>query len=164
MNNKQKYSNVEMDLQTMRLTQMGAKIKTQSSKSCYIEFDVDNIFVSYFYSMNRHGKYFLSRVLPYPLSIDEFKNENDLIDLIKQDIEQFKNASHSHNIDQFIFSNQLQIENIKMLEDLFLFYNVDKKNLDEITRKIKELQDFIVKSVDEEKRVYEKNDPTHLNI
>lgn len=164
MNNKQKFNNIEMDLQAMKLTQMGAKIKMQNSKSCYIEFDLDNIFVSYFYSMNKHGKYFLSRVLPYPISIEEFNNENNMLQLIKEDVERFENGVKSHNIDQFIFSNHLQIENIKMLEDLFLFYNIDKSNLDSITKKIKELQEIIIKSVNEEKRVYEKKDPTHLKI
>lgn len=160
---RDRFANAQMDAQLMVLKQMGANIKVFTSKACYVEFETGDIIVSYFYNANKHDKYFLSRIRPYPESIlDGFDDENDVINMIAEDIKQFKNAMHSHNIDEFICTNKMQVENITLLEELFLYYNVKKEDLDKICDKVKELQDLIRSCANEENRVYTDKNPQNI--
>lgn len=157
-----KYINAEASQHDMKLIQLGAKVEQINSKMCYVKFDVEGVELVYVYNINKKGKYFLERVKPYPLPIKEYEKESDIIDIIKIDLEQFKNAVHSRNINAFISINSELNKTIKQFEDLFLYYNVPKIETQIILDKIKEIQDEIKKTKDSSERLYFKKDPDNL--
>ncbi len=146
----------------MKLIQMGAKVEQINSKMCYIKFYIDEIEVSYVYSINKRNKFFLERIKPYPLPIKDFEKEEDAIELIEIDIKQFQNASKSRNIDQFIHINSGLNKTIKQFEDLFLYYNVPHIETEIIMAKITEIQQEIHKTKENSKRVFFEKEPENL--
>lgn len=152
----------EVTLQTMKLQQMGAKVHVISSKMCYVKFDLSGFQVEYAYNINKHGNYFLERIAPYPLPLREFDREDAVIDIIEIDLEQFKNAIKSHNIDSFININRKLTQTIKRFEDLFLYYNVPAEENDIIFKKLSEIDEEIEKTKASSKRIYFRKDPDNL--
>ncbi len=136
---RNKYINAEIMQQSMKLKQMGADVTVINSKLCYISFDVSGFKVSYVYNVNKKNRYFLERIKPYPLPLREFESEDDVIEIINIDLDQFKNAIKSHNIDQFIaLARKLDLVFHKF-EDLFLYYNLPE---DETKRLFNEILTF----------------------
>lgn len=133
----------ELNYQLFELTQLGAKITILPNKTCYIKFNLKNIVISYVYIATKHDKYFLTRIKPYSMPMDEVDSEHQLIAIIIQDIQLFENAIKSSNIKNFLKINNQNFKNSKLLENLFLHYNVDKKTLDEINSKLLEIEDII---------------------
>lgn len=152
----------ELTIQTMKLRQMGAKIKTINSKMCYVKFDLSGFEVAYVYNINKDGHYFLERIKPYPLAIKEFYDEEQVIEIIEIDLEQFKNAIKSHNIQSFIDINRKLHQSIKKFEDLFLYYNVSPEKCDQIVAMMDHLDEVIATSKSESERLYFRKDPEHL--
>ena len=83
----------------MKLLQLGAKVQQIDSKMCYVEFSIEGYKLEYVYNINNKNEYFLERIKPYPLPLKIFKSEKDVIDIIKIDMEQYRNAIQSKNID-----------------------------------------------------------------
>lgn len=157
-----KYMNSEASQHEMKLIQMGAKVKFVNSKMCYVKFCIDDIEVAYVYNINKHNKYFLERVKPYPIPAKEFDYEEDVINVITTDIKQFKNANNSHNIHEFIKINKELNHTIKEFEDLFLYYNVPSEEIDIILTKIREIHQEIIKTQQQSERVFFEKDPETL--
>lgn len=157
-----RYVASEASQHDMKLTQLGATVKQVTSKMCYVKFELENFELVYVYNLNKKGKYFLERVKPYPLPIKEYNSESDVIDIIKIDMEQFKNATNSRNIDEFISINSELHNTIKQFEDLFLYYNVPKSEADMILEKITEIQDEIKKTKETSTRLYFRKDPENI--
>ncbi len=157
-----KYINVEAMQHSMKLIQMGAKVNQVNSKMCYVIFEVGDIELEYVYNINGKGQYFLERIKPYPLPLKAYEKEEDLIDIIEIDVEQFKNAVKSHNIDEFILINTKLNETIKKFEDLFLYYNVAEIEAKKIVSKINEIQDMIKETKEESSRVYFRKEPDNI--
>ncbi len=157
-----KYINSEATQHEMKLVQMGAEVEQINSKTCYVKFKVDNIVVSYVYNLNKKSKYFLERIKPYPLPLEEFEDEDDLIEMIKLDMRQFQNAAKSKNIDIFIKINIELNKTIMEFEDLFLYYNVPKFEGEIILNKIQEIHDEIYKTQQISERVFFEKEPDHL--
>lgn len=147
---------------SMILMQMGASVKTINSKLCYVTFMVGDMKVKYVYNINKDNRYFLERIKPYPLPLKELKSEMDVIELIKIDIEQFKQCSGSKKMNDFIHTSQDLLKTYQKFEDLFLYYNVDRESVKAITKKLNDLDEMIeyVKSYSD--RVYHDKDPEHL--
>jgi hypothetical protein len=157
-----KLVDAEITLQTMKLQQMGAKVQVISSKMCYVKFDISGFQVEYAYNVNKHGNYFLERIAPYPLPLREFDREDAVIDIIEIDLEQFKNAIKSHNIESFININRKLTQTIKRFEDLFLYFNVPAEETDIIYAKLQEIDLEIEKTKQNSKRLYFKKEPENL--
>lgn len=157
-----KYILSEASQHDMKLIQLGAKVEQVSSKMCYVKFELENLELVYVYNINKKGKYFLERMKPYPLPIKEYNCESDVIDIIKIDLEQFKNASNSKNIDEFININSELNKTIKQFEDLFLYYNVPKFEADIILDKILEIQEQIKETKNTSDRLYFKKNPDNI--
>lgn len=157
-----KYINAEAMQHSMKLIQMGAKVNQVNSKMCYVAFEVGKIDLEYVYNINGKGQYFLERIKPYPLPMKVYEREEDLIDIIEIDVEQFKNAVNSHNIDEFICINSKLNETIKKFEDLFLYYNVAEIEAKKIVSKINEIQDMIKETKDVSERVYFRKEPDNI--
>lgn len=146
----------------MKLTQMGANVKQVSGKLCYVSFDLGYMTLEYVYNINAKGKYFLERIKPYPLPIKAYDNEDDVIDIIEIDVEQFRNAANSSHVSEFItISNKLH-ETIKKFEDLFLYYNVPAEQINLLLKEVDEMNDTIMETKANSKRVYTKKEPETL--
>ncbi len=158
-----KYVHTETKQHTMKLVQMGAKVEVISSQMVYVSFDITEDFtVSYVYNINRHNKYFLERIEPYPIDLEEFDSTDDIVNIIKIDVEQFKTAVKSHNIKDFVKINQDFHNTILAFEDLFLYYNLPTKYVSKIKGNIEAINDIIKKASHESKRVYFGKEPGHL--
>ncbi|MBK5251911.1 MAG: hypothetical protein JJE29_04680 [Peptostreptococcaceae bacterium] len=157
-----KFLDAEITQHTMKLQQMGAKVQVINSKLCYVNFDISGFKIQYVYNVNKKGNYFLERIKPYPMPIKEFELEQDVIDIIEVDVEQFKSALKSHNIEEFINISRTLNKTLKKFEDLFLYYNIPGKEIDNIVEKLesfeKEIDDLETKS----ERLYFKKEPENL--
>ncbi len=152
----------ELSYNSMKLRQFGGDVTVINSKMCYVKFNIEGLKVSYVYNINKDGKYFLERMLPYPIPIKEFDYEDDIADLIAIDLEQFQNASRSSHIEQFIEINKKLHHTIQKFEDLFLYYNVPEENTEKIAEKLLEIDAEIARTKATAKRVYHKKDPDSL--
>ncbi len=157
-----KMINAEIMQQTLKLQQMGAKIKVINSKLCYVSFDISGFTIQYVYNVNSKGNYFLERIKPYPLPLKEFEDEQDVIDIIEIDIEQFKNALKSHNIEHFIEISRSLNHTLKKFEDLFLYYNIPGTEINNILEKIQVFEKDIEEVKGKSERLYFKKDPENL--
>jgi len=157
-----KYINAEFSQHEMRLIQLGAKVEQISSKLCYIKFNINNIMIEYVYNINSKNQYFLERIKPYPLPIKSFSQESDIVDIIRVDIKQFKNAVKSKNIGSFVEINNELNSTIKRFEDLFLYYNVSSETVACIRVKIDELQQDIADAKATAERVFFDKEPDNL--
>ncbi|MBN2260076.1 MAG: ROK family protein [Clostridiales bacterium] len=157
-----KLVDAEVAIQTMKLRQLGAKIRVINSKMCYVVFDLGSFKVKYAYNVNKDGNYFLERIAPYPLPLREFENEEGVVNIIEIDIEQFQNALKSHNINSFIDINQKLNKTIRKFEDLFLYYNVSEEKTSKIYNMLKEINEEIDSAKADSKRLYFKKEPENL--
>ncbi|RKD28979.1 hypothetical protein [Thermohalobacter berrensis] len=157
-----KYMTAEINRHEMVLVQMGAKVDVINSFMCYVSFDIAGTEVAYVYNVNKKNKYYLERVAPYPQPAGTFDTEKDVIDVIKIDIEQFKNAKNSRVFDLFLNVNQEIAKTSRNFEDLYLYYNVPHEYTNKIKSKIKEIQDLIKEARDKSERVYFKKNPDTL--
>ncbi|MBN2899821.1 MAG: hypothetical protein JXO44_13715 [Clostridia bacterium] len=157
-----KYINAEVMQHSMKLQQMGAKVNVVNSKLCYVSFDVCGFAVAYAYNVNAKGKYFLERIKPYPLPLKVFEREEDLIDIIRIDLEQFKNAIRSHNINDFIdISRHLSMQ-LKRFEDLFLYYNIPEDEIKALISHLEKIDDDIERIKGTAERLYFVKEPENL--
>ncbi|QVK18754.1 hypothetical protein KHQ81_03310 [Mycoplasmatota bacterium] len=157
-----KYIDSQANQHEMKLIQMGAKVLQINSKMCFIKFCIDEFEVSYVYSINKKNHYFLERIKPYPLPIKDFEKEEDVINIIEIDIKQFKNASKSRNIKEFIQINTALNKTIKEFEDLFLYYNVPNFETEIIENKINDIHKEIIKTKQQSERVFFEKDPDNI--
>ncbi len=152
----------EVTVNAMKLRQMGGDVTVINSKMCFVKFDVGGLKVSYAYNINKKGKYFLERIQPYPLPVKEFEREEALVDIIEVDLEQFKNAVKSHNIDCFIEISRKLHSLLNKFEDLFLYYNVPEEENKIISAKLDEVESEIEKTKQAAERLYYKKEPDNL--
>ncbi len=126
----------EVSENTIKLQQLGAKVQVINSTMCYVNFELDGLTLQYVYNLNRRGNYFLERTKPYPLAIAEFNSENDLVRLIKSDLQKFKNALELPHIEKYITIAKLISTTFSSFEDTFLNYNIPDEKVDKIYKKI----------------------------
>lgn len=157
-----KLINAEALEHSMKLQQMGGKVNIINSKLCYVNFDVSGLELQYVYNINKKGNYFIERIKPYPLAFKEFSCENDVIETISIDLDQFKNAVKSHHSEDFVCTGRNIISVLKKFEDLYLYFNISSDHMEELTEKLGELEDCIKKVKDDSKRLYFKKEPDHL--
>lgn len=158
-----KYMNTDVVKHTMKLQLLGAEVKVISGKVVYVEFTInEDLEVSYVYSINKHNKYFLERIKPYPLAIREYDNDDDIIDIIMLDYLQYKDSANSNNINKFVNINRNLNKAIKTFEDLFLYYNVSEEVLNSIEHDIKNIDKTIKKASQESERLFFDKEPDNL--
>jgi hypothetical protein len=129
----------EVSQHTLKLQQLGAKVEVINSTLCYVNFDVCGFVIQYVYNINRKGNYFLERTKPYPLALEEFGNEKDVVKVIKSDVNKFKNALKCHHIDSFITIAREIESTYRVFEETFLNYNIPGEKVDKIHKKIQAL-------------------------
>jgi len=159
-----KYVHTETKQHTMKLLQMGANVKVISSQMVYVSFDITEDFtVSYVYNINKHNKYFLERIKPYPIDLKEFDSTDDVVNIIKIDVEQFRTAVKSHKIHDFIKINRDFHDIILSFEDLFLYYNIGEQCVEKLLVNVKEIKQTIKDARIPSTRVYFGKEPEHLD-
>jgi hypothetical protein len=147
----------------MKLIQMGADVKIVSGQMVYVAFVItENLKVSYVYHLNKKNRFFLERTRPYPMPVREFETADAICDIIKIDVEQFRNAAKSHNIKDFIGINTDFHATTLMFEDLFLYYNVDAKTFLGIKEHLAQIHSLIKDGKESSSRVYFKKEPDNL--
>ncbi|EOD00395.1 hypothetical protein [Caldisalinibacter kiritimatiensis] len=154
-----KYISAEANMHEMKLEQMGAKVEVINSLMCYVTFDLEGTEISYVYNLNKKNNYFLERVEPYPQPAGTFKSIEDVIETIKIDIEQFKNAKRCKVFDLFIETNKAMTNVSRNFEDLYLYYNVPHEYTEQIKSKINEIKELIDEAKQNSERVYFKKNP-----
>ena len=159
-----KYVQSETNQHVMKLIQLGADVKVVSSQMVYVSFDInEDVKVSYVYNINKKNRYFLERIRPYPLPVREYDSAEDICNVIRIDIEQFKNASHSKNIHEFIKTSKDFHKILLQLEDLFLYYNIDPVTFKQIKADIDDIYKTISKARESASRVFFDKDPDNLD-
>ncbi len=159
-----KYVQSETNQHVMKLIQLGADVTVVSSQMVYVSFDInEDIKVSYVYNINKKNKYFLERIKPYPLPVREFESAEDICNVIRIDIEQFKNAAHSKNIYEFIKTNKDFHKILLQFEDLFLYYNIEPETFTQLKADIDDVFKTIKTAKDKASRVFFEKDPDNLD-
>ena len=146
----------EVSENTIKLQQMGAKVQVITSTMCYVNFDLDGVTLQYVYNLNKRGNYFLERTKPYPLAIEEFEHESDVVKIISKDLQKFKNAMKSPHIDKFITIAKEISSTFTAFEDTFLNYSIPDEKVDKIYKKILALRMEIEVIQDIAKELYGK--------
>ncbi|MVB12715.1 hypothetical protein CAFE_34570 [Caprobacter fermentans] len=123
----------------MMLTQMGADVTSLHGIISFIRFNLDQTELFYVYNINAKNQYFLQMVKPYPAAAGVFSKSKAVVQYIKNDIRQFRNASNSNVFQEFIAVNQNLYDSIQSIKDVFMTYNVPKDKMLEIKEKAGEI-------------------------
>ncbi len=158
----QKYVIAEALEDEMRLVQMGGKVTQINGKMCFVEFDIEGLVVEYAYNINSKGKFFLERVKPYPLPVKVYEDIQRVIEIIDIDLEQFRQAAKSHNMQKFIKLGNMLHATAKRFEDLFLYYNVPESTINELIQEFEHANDVIDRCKCTAERLYFKKEPDNL--
>ena len=145
------------------LKSIGARIIDIEGIMFLVKFRVENHKITYAYHLNEDNTYYLERVKPYFLSIGTYQTEEDIVDVIKVDIEQFRNAVHSTNFEQFLEIDNHMSQLVRLFEDLDLYYHIDKTDLKVLDESVDGILDTIKDIMKRSARVYTKKDPDVLN-
>ena len=149
----------EMTQHEMILNQLGADVKIVQGIMCYVSIEINGIPVEYVYQINNVGNYFLQRLAPYPMVAGSFVSKDEVINLIKHDISQFKNAANSSAFKDFIEIHKNLTRLARQFEDLYLYYNVPHDALKSMNENLKSLDSLIKECKVTSKRVYTEKDP-----
>jgi hypothetical protein len=141
------------------LRKLGAKVISVQGIMIYVKFKINNTKLEYIYHINPDNTYFLERIKPYVMAVGDFESEEDLVDLIKIDVEQFQNAMKSKNFQDFIEIDKSISKLVRFFEDLYLYYNIPKEDTAIIKNKVEEILDEIIDIKNRSERVYYKKDP-----
>lgn len=124
-----------------------------------VKYHLDDFKITYMYHINNDNTYFLERIRPYVLPAGDFKTEEDVVEAIKTDIEQLKNAKNSKNFDAFIDVDIEIAKAVRAFDDLFLYYNISKEDISLIKEEINTLKSIFKDVKSRSKRVYYEKDP-----
>ena len=127
-----------------------------------VKFNLNGNKITYAYHLNEDNTYFLERIKPYLLSVGDFQYEEDIVDIIRVDIEQFRNAMNSSNYGQFIEIDNHLTKLVRLFEDLYLYYNIEKEDLARLDESVDCILDNIKDIMKKSERVYTKKDPEVL--
>ena len=142
---------------------LGARVLDIQGIMFYIKFTLkNNIKLSYIYHLNPDNTYFLERIKPYSMAIGDFNNEEDIVDTIKVDLEQFENAINSKNFNTFIDIDHKISKLVRIFEDLYLYYNIKPEDLIKLEGEVYKLLETIMDIRNSSERVYFKKDPDVL--
>lgn len=136
---------ISNDMINIVLRQMGATtIKTKPAHITIAKFELNDSFrITYLYEIKENEGAYLQRVDPYPMMMGKLYNEEDIVTLIKRDLNKFKSAQNSTNFTKFleVASHVAAFE--KEIENLFLLNNVSAENLDKIDSEMNNVHKLI---------------------
>jgi len=144
------------------LKKYGARVLDIQGIMFYVKFNIDGTKISYIYHLKPDNTYFMERIKPYTMPIGDFDSEEEIVDIIKVDVEQFKNAMKSHNFESFIKVDNNIGKLARIFEDLYLYYNISEKDLDMLNDEIKTVLDIMKNIKGHSERVWTKKEPEVL--
>ncbi len=145
------------------LEELGAKIVDFKGIMTLATFKLDSVTIAYMYWHKKNGDYFVERILPYYMPVGDFKSEETIIESMAKDIDQFKNAANSKNFNKFVQIDSKIMQLVRLFEDLYLYYNIDKENIEKIDTAIKNVYEMIFDIQKKSERVIFDKDPEVLN-
>ncbi|MCA0384759.1 MAG: hypothetical protein LCH34_04050 [Firmicutes bacterium] len=145
------------------LKNYGAHITDIEGIMFLVKFKLEDYKITYAYHLNEDNTYYLERVKPYFLSVGTYKTEEEIVEIIKVDIDQFRNAIHSSNFNQFIEIDNHISQLVRLFEDLYLYYNISKEDLSKLDDDVDNILETIKDIMKRSARVYTKKDPDILN-
>ncbi len=145
------------------LKKLGARVLDIQGIMFYVKFRINETKISYVYHLNKDNTFFLERIKPYTCGIGDYTTEEDVVEVIRQDIKQFRNAMNSSNFENFIEVDQHISKLVRLFEDLYLYYNVSKEDIDLVSHEIDKVLDIINVVQEKSPRVYFEKDPDVLH-
>ncbi len=144
------------------LKAMGANMLDIQGIMYYVKFNLEGHPISYMYHLKEDNTFYMERIKPYTMPLGDYDNEEDIVDVIRIDIDQFRNAMHSKNFERFITIDDHISTLVRLFEDLFLYYNIDKQDLDQLDGRVNAVLETILTIMEKSNRVYKKKDPDVL--
>jgi len=144
------------------LKKLGARVLDIQGIMFYVKFTLNDTKISYVYHLNTDNTFFLERIKPYTCAIGDYNTEESVVESIREDIKQFKNAMNSTNFDSFIEVDQHITKLVRLFEDLYLYYNVSKDDLGVINGEVNKVLEIINDVQERSERVYFEKDPEVL--
>ncbi len=144
------------------LKRLGARVLDIQGIMFYVKFKINGTKISYVYHLNKDNTFFLERIKPYTCAIGDYDSEEDVVDTIRVDIKQFKNAMNSSNFESFIEVDQHISKLVRLFEDLYLYYNVSKEDINQVNTEINKVLEMINDVQEKSERVYFEKDPDVL--
>ena len=154
---------IRHDICKEEFKQMGAQVIDSQGIMTLVKFNINGYKISYAYHINEDNTYILERIKPYYLTIGFYEYEEDIVDVVKTDIEQFRIAMKSSNFDQFIEIDNHISKLVRLFEDLYLYYNINKEDLARLDDSVDCILSNIKEVMGKSERVYTKKDPDVLN-
>lgn len=144
------------------LKKAGAKVIDIQGIMFYVIFTLGDYEITYMYHLEPDNTFSLERLKPYFVNIGKYDKEENIVNAIKIDIEQFKNAMKSKNFENFIEIDDHLSQLVRIFEDLYLYYNVEEKEIKELNAGVNALLKLIKDITSRCDRVYFKKDPDVL--
>lgn len=144
------------------LKKLGARVIDIQGVMSLIKFNIEGTKITYIYHLNDDNTYYMERIKPYTMPVGDYNTEEEIVDVIRVDIEQFKNAMHSKNFSKFIEIDYNISKLVRIFEDLYLYYNIKGEDLGKLDNEIHLLLDIIKQIKADSERVYFKKEPDLL--
>lgn len=144
------------------LKEIGAVVLDMEGIMFVVKFDIDGLNINYLYHRNPDNTFLLERIKPFQMIIGQYDSEQVVVETIKSDLDQIRNAKKSSNFDKFVSINKDLYKIMRNFDDLFLYYNVNSKDLEYINDNAKELWQAMYRIKEHSKRVYHKTNPQSL--
>ncbi len=151
------------DLCIKDLENLGAKVVDFKGIMTLATFKLETVTIAYMYWHKKNGDYFVERILPYYMPVGDFKQEETIIESISNDIDQFKNAANSKNFNKFVNIDSKIMKLVRLFEDLYLYYNIDKENIEKLDKEINHVYETIFDIQKNSERVIFDKEPDVLN-
>lgn len=145
------------------LRKIGAEVIDNNGVNTDVIFDLGPTYIAYMYQLTEENTYILERRAPYHMLVGVFDNEESIVDLITEDINQFKNAKNSNNFLEFLQINSGLSKLVRIFEDLYLYYNVEEEQLENIHDAIYHVYRTIKEAEGNSERAYSRKEPEVLD-
>lgn len=142
-----------------KLREIGCNVVNVQGVMYYVTYKLDDLEISYMYHINPDNTYDLERIKPYVVSGGTLKTEEEVVNIIKIDIDQFKNAKRSKNFKDFIQCDTEISNAVRSFEDLFLYYNISKEDTKLIQDEINKVKNMLKEVRSRSERVFYEKDP-----
>ncbi len=154
---------IRHDICRQELLEFGANVMDVSEIMTYVAFEFAETTIAYIYSLTPQDTFHFERAKPYAMEIGSYQTESEIVDIIKNDIAQFKNAMQSSHFEQFIEIDRRISETVRTFEDLYLYYNIDEVSLAKLSAEVEHLQNEIFAIKECSERVYFASNPASFN-
>ena len=144
------------------LKKLGARVIDIQGVMSLVKVQIEGTKISYIFHINDDNTFYLERIKPYSMPIGDYTTEEEIVDVITVDIEQFQNAMRSKNFSKFIEIDYHIAKLVRLFEDLYLYYNIKKDDLEILDTEIHTLLDIIRRIKTDSERVYFKKEPDVL--